>query len=175
VAQSLANLAGVLAEAEDWGGARRLSERGVAILEKAGGLGNPQGAILLQNLGLLDLREGMAQSGHDRCRAAVEVYEKEGGPKAPALPEPLACLGWAQLELGQSAQALVTLERAMAIRGEGQSDYGGLVRLLLARALSQTGGDAARATTLRGEARAHYRKIDVDPPERIAAWLREPG
>jgi eukaryotic-like serine/threonine-protein kinase len=175
VAQSLGNLASVLAQADDWGAARRLSERALSILEKAGGPGNPQVALLQQNLGTLDLREGAAQRGHDRCREAVEIYEKEGGPTAPALAEPLACLGWAQLELEQPAAALATLERAFSIRQEGQHEYNGLVRLLLARALVKTGGDAARAAALRREARAHYRSLGEDPPERVAAWLRDPG
>jgi eukaryotic-like serine/threonine-protein kinase len=174
VAQSLVNLAGTIATDEDWGGARRLYERALAILEKAGGPGN-QLAMVKSNLGLLDLREGATQSGHDRCRQAAAILEKEGGPTARALHEPLMCLGWAQLELEQPRAARELLERALAITGEGQADYGALVRLLLSRALVKTGGDAKRAAELRAEARRRYGKLTEDPPERVAAWLREPG
>jgi tetratricopeptide (TPR) repeat protein/tRNA A-37 threonylcarbamoyl transferase component Bud32 len=175
VAQSLTNLGGTLAEDDDWGGARRLYERALAIMEKAGGPGNQQVVLLLTNLGSLDLREGAAQSGHDRCQQAAAIVEKEGGPTARDLPDPLMCLGWAQLELEQPQAALESLERALAIRGEGQADYGAMLRLLLSRALVKTSGDAERAAELREEARTRYRKLDEEPPERVAAWLRDPG
>jgi tetratricopeptide (TPR) repeat protein len=174
VAQSLVNLAGTIALDEDWGGARRLYERALAILEKAGGPGD-QLAMVQSNIGLLDLREGAIQSGHDRCQQAVEILEKEGGPTIRSLHEPLMCLGWAQLELEQSQSALDLLERTLAITGEGQADYGALVRLLLSRALVKTGGDAKRAAELRSEAKRRYRKLTQEPPERVAAWMREPG
>ncbi len=176
VANSLTNLAGTLELGEeDWGGARRLYERALAILEKTGGPENTQVALLMFNLGMLDLREGAAQRGHDRCERAVAIFEKEGGSTARDLPEPLMCLGWAQLELERPEAARSTLERALALRGQGQGDYAPLVRLLLARSLVKTGGDAKRAATLRAEARKLYRTQPQPPPERVAAWLNEPG
>jgi tetratricopeptide (TPR) repeat protein len=176
VAQSLINLASTnVAIDEDWGAARRLYERALAILEKTGGPGNPQLAHLFMSLGTLDLQEGKAQSGHDLCQQAAAIFEKEGGLTASGLPEPLLCLGWAQLELEQPQAALESLERALALRGEGQADYGAMLRLLLSRALVKTGGDAKRAAELRAEARRRYRKLDEEPPERVAAWMREPG
>ncbi|MCX4239449.1 serine/threonine-protein kinase [Paraliomyxa miuraensis] len=175
VALSLANLAEVVATAGDLGGARRLNERALSIMEKLGGPDNERVAQISHNLGMLDLHEGMAQRGHDRCQRAVEILEQAGGPNQPSLPEPLMCVGWAQLELQQTWAALTTLERAMKINAEGQKDYGALVRLLLARALVATGGDAQRAAALRGEARKRYKRSIYAPPERVAGWLREPG
>jgi len=174
VAQSLINLAATLALDEDWGSMRQLYERALAILEKTGGAGNQQIAVVLTNLGMLDLFEGAAQRSHDRCEQAVAIFEKESGLIARDLPEPLVCLGWAKLELEQPQAALTLLERALAIRGEGQADYGAMVRVLVARALEKTGGDAKRAAELRAEARKRYRKLPEKPPERMAAWLRDP-
>ena len=176
VAQSLINLASVVAsDDDDPGAARRMLERALSILEKTGESSNEQQAVLLANLGLLDLYEAAVQRGHDRCQQAVAIFEKEGGPTARGLPEPLMCLGWAQLELEEPGAALASLERALTIRGEGQGDYGALVRLLLSRALVKAGGDAKRAAELRVDARRRFRKLDSEPPERVAAWLRDPG
>jgi eukaryotic-like serine/threonine-protein kinase len=173
VANSLINLAGALELAEDWGGARRLYQRAQGIMEKAGSDTQEMASVLV-GLGMLDLREGAAQAGYDRCEQAVKIFEHAGGPTQRALAEPLMCLGWGQLELEAPQAALVTLERALAIRDVGQADYPAMVRVLLAHALVKTGGDTERAAKLRAEAKKLYRKLPLPPPERVAAWLRDP-
>ena len=170
---SLTNLASARERDEDWGAARQLYERAQDIIEKTGEPHTQQVAVLSFNLGMLDLREGAAQRGHDRCQQAVEIFEQAGGPEHRELAEPLMCLGWAQLELRQPWAAFTNLERALAIRGEGQGEYGALVRVLLAQALVETGGDSTRAAKLRAKARRRYRALPHSPPERVAAWLRD--
>jgi hypothetical protein len=39
----------------------------------------------------------------------------------------------------------------------------------------KTGGDAGRAAKLRSEAQKRYRSVRQRPPERVQAWLRDPG
>ncbi|MEX1369119.1 MAG: serine/threonine-protein kinase, partial [Nannocystaceae bacterium] len=138
VANSYANLGNALEVAQDWGGARRNYERSLAILEKNGGPQTPQVALALVNLGVLALREGAIQRGHDQCQRAVEILEAVSAGQ-PDLVNPLVGLGWAQLELEQPTQALETLERAYGLREHAHGEVPAMASLLLARALSVTG------------------------------------
>ncbi len=174
VAASLVNVAGALEIAKDWGGARRHYEQALAMFEKAGVPDNPVIAQTIANLGVLALREGAIQRGHDQCRRGLTILEGMVGAEHPTLVLPLMGLGWAQLELDQPEAALATLERAHALRDRGQADAPAMVRLLLARALDETGGDGTRANTLRDEARQIYRKLHFDPPRRLRPWLQDP-
>ncbi|MCA9709068.1 MAG: tetratricopeptide repeat protein, partial [Myxococcales bacterium] len=175
VANSLANLAGILEHEQDFGGARRLYERARDILEKAYGPSNLQVARVIFSLGVLDLREGAIQRGHDACARALEIVDPQVAAEHTERMGPLACLGWAALELEQPQQALAQLERAHAMRALGQAEIPALTSLLLARALEQTGGDAERAHALRAEAREQYAVLGQPPPERLRAWLRDPS
>jgi len=174
IARSLLNLGGVHEIAKDWGAARRNYERALSLLEDNGDPDGPMLAQALVGLGALALREGAIQRGYDLSRRSVDIFEKIAGPEHPELVGPLTSLGWAQLELQKPQEALVSLERAHAMRKHGQGDVGAMASLLLARALDETAGDANRAKALRAEARREYRSMPFDPPERIEAWLRDP-
>ena len=175
VANSVTNLGNALELARDFGAARRNYERALAIQEKSGNPETPAVARTLFNLGALALREGAIQRGYDHCKRAVDIVEKVAGPKHPEMTGPLVGLGWAQLELQQYDEALLTMERAYALREHGQADAPALAAVLLAQAIDETGGDADRAKRLRSEARRLYRKLPNQIPERLEAWLRGPG
>jgi hypothetical protein len=90
----------------------------------------------------------------------------------------LTALGIAYLGEGKPVQALPILERASAMRegNEINSSSAGEVHFALARALRQTGGDAARALDLAVRSRTEYGR---DSPtakvsqalDQIAVWL----
>ncbi len=172
VARSLLNLGDVLHTGDDLGGARRLYERAMSIWDRSGMPNSPMVAQIAAALGTLALREGAIQRGHDHCKRAVEILDPMVGPQHSEQAGPLTCLGWAQLELEQPQAALATLERAYSLRDAGQFDVPALVRVLLAQALVQTGGDTRRADTLRAEARKLYRSMTQRPPQRVRAWLQ---
>ena len=174
LAHSLANLADVLRLEGDLGGAQRDYERALGILEKGEDPGTPHRGRMLASLGMLALFEGAIQRGHDQCQRAVQMIDPLVGDQHVVLVEPLTCLGWSLLELEQPEQALAPLERAYGMVELAQVDFPALVRVLLARALTEVEGDAERATRLRAEAREIYAQGIYEPPERVAAWLDDP-
>lgn len=174
VANSLLNLGNAYELAKDWGAAQRTYERSLTLMRKGGDPDNPQMARAIFSLGVLALREGAVSRGYEQCLLSVEILERVGGRENPDLVGPLAALGWAQLELQQPQGALDILERAYTMKDQGQADAPALTSLLLAQALTQTGGDAERAKALRAEARAFYKGSMFEPPERVAKWLDDP-
>ncbi|QSQ27111.1 serine/threonine protein kinase [Pyxidicoccus parkwayensis] len=100
---------------------------------------------------------GMALLGADHlaeaervAREALSLREHLPEPQAAALAEPRAVLGQVLLERGDAARARPLLEQAIADwEKEGQSALNlAIPRFALARALRQSGADAARARAL---------------------------
>ncbi len=175
VAQSLTNLADVMALQGNPGGARRSLERALTILEKTVGPRNPQTTRAVTNLARIDLEEGMTQRAHDRCEKALAVVDEIVGDEHVELVSPLLCLSWAKLELGEVEAALPLLQRIDGMRDLAQADDPALARLLMAHAVLLTEGNTERAAKLRAEARELFAVEGREPPpERVARWMQEP-
>jgi hypothetical protein len=71
-------------------------------------------------------------------------------------PDPLTCLGEAELLRGRSAEALAYLERGVTILRRHEEATLALARFALARAIHGTGHDLPRAKSLAMEARAGF-------------------
>jgi tetratricopeptide (TPR) repeat protein len=90
------------------------------------------------------------------CERAVAVQERAGllAPDKVLDWDGLRCQGEALLALGRAADAVAPLEKSAAIPRRAMPWDLPRAKLALARALDASGGDAARAEALRGEARA---------------------
>jgi eukaryotic-like serine/threonine-protein kinase len=87
---------------------------------------------------------------------ALAIQEKLLGPDHPALAMALGLTGSVRVMNGDPARGLAPLERAVALRTRASQPCDPNICYWLARALVATGGDRARARTLRTEAHAAF-------------------
>ena len=124
------------------------------------------------NIGVSHHLEARYFEAVESYRQALEVSEAIYPADHPELAYPLAGLGSAQVELGRFAEALLPLERALAIRSRKDVtpiDIGE-IRFALARALPI--GNYKRARVLALLARDDYGALsDSDTIARIDAWI----
>jgi tetratricopeptide (TPR) repeat protein/tRNA A-37 threonylcarbamoyl transferase component Bud32 len=156
VAQALATLGYVLGEQGKPEEALPMERRALAIMEGALGPQHADVATMALSLGdtLLALRR------YDEAIAAFEraagTWEKIFGPGYGRIAEALTGEGRALLGLHATERAVASLERALAVC-ERQRDTApstlAETRFALARALSETGRERARAITLAKQAR----------------------
>ncbi len=119
--------------------------------------------VILSGLGVALRNTGEYAEAEQLQRRSIASLDRGVGPEHSTLAFPLVELGRLLLRRGQAAEALEPLERALELRTREDVDPGELaiVRLQLARALWDSGGDKRRAHDLAREAHAHYER---DPP-----------
>ena len=149
VASSLGNLATTFAALGRPEEALEYSNRSVNIVGQALGWEHPDTAIELSVRADILNQVGRFSDARNDALQALVVWEKELGPEHVFLPFILGPLGEANLGLEQPEQAVVALDRALAIRSDGVSTLElRKLRFALARALWQTGQDPRRAMQL---------------------------
>ncbi|MBC8131500.1 MAG: serine/threonine protein kinase [Deltaproteobacteria bacterium] len=125
------------------------SNRGVEIMEQAAGTEHPDTAVQWANRAAILNQVGRyADAAHDAERA-LAVWEKELGPENADLPFFLGPLGEAYLGLERPLEAVVPLNRALALaeRHDVRSELRKL-RFDLARGLWRSESDRRRAINL---------------------------
>jgi serine/threonine protein kinase/tetratricopeptide (TPR) repeat protein len=116
---------------------------------------HPWLATVYLNLGSLYFVSSQHNKAEAACRDALHIRERVGGPDAPNLAGPLQMLAKLMLEREDYAEALVDLERVLAIliksKGERSRDVAGV---LLDIAAAQQGLDRF------ADARATFDRVD---------------
>jgi len=158
VAQSLGNIALCLAQLGEVEQALPIALRALKISEAGLGPQHPRTAIHLSNYGEILKGFGRFEEGREMAGRALSILEGEVEPDSVILSYPLTALGLSYLGEGLLDEALPILERAVAIREakESESSRLGEVHFALARALSASGQDLARARVLASRARTEY-------------------
>jgi tetratricopeptide (TPR) repeat protein len=151
------------------------TQRALVIEERAMGSAHPEVASARCSAATVML----AQKDFARARAlaerALRDMEEGLGAEHPALVEPLTILGRALVELHAPDQAIVPLERALAlpVGHFAVGDERAETRFALARALWQAGRGRDRARKLAQEAQTAYAAAGPASPEAagVQAWL----
>ena len=108
---------------------------------------------------------------------ALPLLETKHGRAGPGLMDALLGLGAAQLDAGDTADALATAERATAIAADNlvTADVSWTARFLLAQARWANGRDRAGAVALAREARARLAALPFPAAAlpRIDRWLAQ--
>ncbi len=177
VAEGLSGLATVLMTQLRFAEAGSHLERALTIMEGAFG---PESQVLtpyLDNLGSALSEQGRYDESLACFRRSLALTERQLGPDHPLLLWPLTGLGEAWLNLGDRAQAVAHLERAVQRHGtaDAASDLA-LAQFTLARALSESGRERPRARALALAARDAYRAsknspLDARTLRRVEQWL----
>ncbi len=131
------------------------------IKERTQGTDNPNLAFTLNSLGTLYNKQGKYQLAQETCRRALKLTEHKFDPKHPFLSYLHQCMGEAFIGQRQPAQAIVWLERALAIRQANPNEVGAVAetRFVLAQALWELRRDRQRAVGLVRQARAVYAEM----------------
>ena len=163
-------------------GRRGDAERALTLAERALAIANTHGedaagllADLLVVRGDALLALGRPDEATASCARALARIEREDRVSPAKLyePDPLTCLGEAELRRGRAAEAVATLERGVALERRGDQATLSFARFALARALRAAGRDPARARTLAVQAHAGLEAL----PElgaraaEVDAWL----
>jgi tetratricopeptide (TPR) repeat protein len=130
------------------------------------------------NLALVAAGLDESALAHRRFSAALAIWEEAYGGDHHLVGHALTGLGQSLLGLRRPAEALPPLERALRLRLAPGTDPSLLAstRLTLARALAESGGDAARARELARAALAGFDQAGDEAGANDArAWLTERG
>ena len=146
-------------------------ERALAISEKVFGPDNIEVAGTLGYMATLHRQLDKYDAALAEYSRALTIFEKGLGPDAYDCAFPLSGIGHVLLDLHRPAEALAPLERSLKIRqaatGSDPNDDA-QVKMALARALWDSGGDRVRAKQLATEAEPALTGIDH---EAAVAWL----
>ena len=171
ISMSLVNLADVYMRTGDPQKALDYSLRGLAISEKARGAEHPDLCDPLTNAARAEVRVGKLGDARAHLDRAIRLVTRAHGPSHPLLADPLLGLGELHLARNEPAEAVLVLERSLALAAAGAAAE---ARLALADALLKSGGDRSRARALAEEARAFYERVGHHiGAERAARWLAE--
>jgi tetratricopeptide (TPR) repeat protein len=118
-------------------------ERALAIRERTLAPGHPQIAYVLTNLAQAHALRGRFELARDEHDRALQMLERSLGDRHPSLVQPLVGSGDARVELGELAEGIARLQRALALVGEQQPVERALAELALGRARWQQGQRAA--------------------------------
>jgi tetratricopeptide (TPR) repeat protein/predicted Ser/Thr protein kinase len=181
VGLSVLNLGHLATEQGDLDRAVAMFERGRVVFA---GL-NPKHPLLAHvDIGLGDVarKRGDLQQARTHYQGALALREEVQGPDHPEVGQVALLLGTALLDLGEPAQALVPLERSLAIDTAQPTSrsFRAEVEFTLARALwtapATAGRDRARARQLAEQSRTDYMAEDssdfADELAAIDAWLQ---
>jgi tetratricopeptide (TPR) repeat protein len=135
-----------------------LADRALAV---AGRHGEDAAAVLPDLLvarGDALLALGRADDAAASCVQALARMEAEGrvSPGKVYEPDPLTCLGEADLRRGRAAEGLAYLERGVTLVRRHEEASLAFARFALARAIYATGQDRVRSKALATEARAGF-------------------
>ena len=175
IAISLANVGIALMELGRLDEARVHLEEALAIDQQALGSMHPEVALVHVDLARLAEREGDHVAAERGFAAAIAVEEASLGPTHPSLVIALLGLGRAHAAQHRHADAIVPLERALAIASaaEVSEELRAEARFALAKALFAGKGDRPRARTLAIAAReGRAAEPDAAAVAEIDAWLR---
>ncbi len=172
----LGNLANARARAGDPKRALPLLERVLALREALAGPKDPRLAPILYNLGRAQLATEDPAAALSTLSRGLELKRTAGAGDAALLPWLLA-LGQAQLDAKRPGDALSTLETALgaAERGGTSPRTLGRIRMALARAVSESGGDPARARALARAAEDTFARAGLDEWAARARAVLEPA
>ncbi len=176
VAESLMGLANIYYRMNDLKEAERLHREALAMRVEALGNEHPYVAMSLFNLAEVRGEMGAYDDARALHRRALGIYEVKQGATHPAVAHSLDRLAAMFLAEERPRDALPLLERSVAIYEQypGQQPGEAVARLDLARALIETGGDAARAVAEAETALAQHREAGQGDAEAVAAveaWL----
>jgi tetratricopeptide (TPR) repeat protein len=154
------------------------TERAVAIFEKTLGLQHPQLAYQLDTRGEILNALGRYQSARDSFARALSIWEREFGRDAGILAYALTGIGLSYLGEASPSNAIVPLERALALRSghDTPASERAETSFALAQSLWQTGREMGRARNLAEQARASYAQAAMEKDvASVDAWLRNHG
>ena len=155
--------------------ALREYESGQAALVAAGHERSVEMAELWGEIGSFHARRARWSDSRAAFERSLALYEQIVPRNDARLAEPLGAIGEVELEMNHAARALEPLERAYAILKESGSPAIRIadVAFPLARALSATHRDRARARKLAEEARAVFAKLGDQRASQVETWLAE--
>ncbi|MBI5547202.1 MAG: tetratricopeptide repeat protein, partial [Deltaproteobacteria bacterium] len=153
--------------------AKTVFERAFDVVEKELPPEHPLQSIVRVNLAEIALRQEKAQRALELLEAAPSLRTTNVSRE---LPYVLVRLGRAKAALGRGKEALLDLERSVALFQAEPREVPELyaARLALARVLDQTRTDAARAATLAATAREGCARLGAPCAETLAqidGWL----
>jgi tetratricopeptide (TPR) repeat protein len=178
VAQSLGNLADVLAKQGKPDEALRLNGRAVQILEKRLGGDHPDLAMNLSSRGEYLNALGRYSEAEQPAGRALEIWERTFGREHAFVAFALTALGRSCLGQERAADAVGYLELAYRIRARVDPEPSrlGETAFALAQALWQSRQDRRRAVDLAGTAQTLYAKTpEKRNLETVDVWLRQYG
>jgi len=177
LAISLNNLAYSLEGLERYDEARAIHERSMEIVSQSWGPQHPQIAISLLNLSSLEKQAGDFEAALDASRRAGEILTATFGTEHPLYAYAANNTGVFLMKTGQSAQGVVHLEKALAIRVASDTDpvLIAVTRFNLGRALWEAGQrEKGRKSVLESEkelvAIGEMGQEDLDA---VREWLAE--
>jgi serine/threonine protein kinase/tetratricopeptide (TPR) repeat protein len=154
-------------------------DRAIAIFARGLGAGHPELAVALYNRGELLNRLSRPRDARTAFERARAIWERELGPNNLTLSYALTGIGLSHLAEGNSASALVPLERAFQMREAEEHDplRRSETRFALARALWESNRDRTRARALAEKARDAYAKASAEREKltEVELWLRSHG
>ncbi len=158
IAVVLNNMIEVLASQKRYADARLAGERALAIRAKVLGPTHRQTMTTRFNLAGVQSLDGHLEEARASYELIIAQWEKDLGPTHLFLGDPLSDLGTVLRELGRPVEALVPLERALALRATGKEGPYKLASTQLELALTLQAGhrDLPRAKGLATAAVSAY-------------------
>jgi eukaryotic-like serine/threonine-protein kinase len=175
VAISAGNIALTLNALERGNEALEASNRAVRIVRLCLGNSHPRVADQLNNRGEILASLGRLSEALEAYGEARTTYERESGANDPTVAYALTGIGITLTRMRRAAEAIAPLQRALDIREAHDPDPArlGETMFALARALWESGTDAARAVVLGREARSAYHRAPLsrEHESEVTAWL----
>ena len=174
----LASMAVLANRVGDTEGALAAADRGIAIVDSAGG-GSERRQLpyLLVERGRALLRKNDAKGAIEACARALGVQEKNEsvGPDQTYSADALACLGEAETAVGRAEEGLGHLERSVSLTKRDPATDLALARFALARALSAAKRTPERARELAVLAQGDLHAAPGMEPEaaEVDRWLAQ--
>ncbi|HZJ70631.1 MAG TPA: tetratricopeptide repeat protein, partial [Planctomycetota bacterium] len=119
LASDIDNLSSVLTLRGHYREAETTAREALAMFEVSAGLNHPSAAYGYNNLADAERLQGRLDAAEEDYRKALAVWEKVFGPDYPQLGYALTGLGQVQLGRGRPEAARPLLERALALRLDG--------------------------------------------------------
>jgi len=163
----------LLYEEGQYAKARGVFEDVLPRFEKELGTVPPQVALVHVALGRALIRLGELGGAEHHLEQARATLETTLGPQSYRLAPPLLGQGELLLARHQVAQAVLVLERSLAL---ASPEWKPEVQQVLAEALFQDGSLRSRALALAREARSQYRRVGNAPKRaEVERWLARHG